>query len=428
MDESLTSPPPGLLKLPAELLYQVFDDVYMNWSEVAPTSRKSSRPPTSPLSRALVDYQRQGLYRVVTLKTRKNSVRFFKSILAQPRLASLVTSLTLRIPGTSGRSNSNGTEVSPDEIETCFSSLVNLEALSLREYTAVHFPSLLSILTSNALSSKCTSITLALPGHRQDALSSLPLNMTRCNLEVVGYQTAAIGKPEDAVSRPPFSSLSSLSLWTNQYHSDGFDLWRSFIARCDSLRRICLHRFSQDDVLNYGILQSPSLQSITELSFLGEPRYHLDLASILPHFSNLLLLTLEVDCLDPFSHGFFDALRELPLEILTFTGDGSASRSWWLDAPPVPSLPSLPSLEALISAPTQHLTLRTLKLDCVPSDPETDTPLVDLSVDERVVPNLPRDYSIEGLKALQLAGEKNGVVIEGSVFNLAEELEACGLL
>ncbi|GAA5949912.1 hypothetical protein JCM3765_007735 [Sporobolomyces pararoseus] len=439
MDNSLTSRPPGLLKLPAELLYQVFDDVYTNWSEVEPTSRKSSRPPTSPLSRALVDYQRQGLYRNVTIKARKSSIRFFKSILLQPHLATLVTSLTLRIPETSGRSNSNGTEVSPDEIETCISSCINLEALNLREYTTVHFPSLLSVLTSDTLSPKCTSISLSLPRQQQDALACLPLNITKCSFDVVGWQTVAIGAKEDTVARPPFSSLSSLTLSDLAAYDNGSSLWTEFIARCTNLRRLTFVEFDQDRALEIGILHASRIQSITELYFVGTFHYRVDLVSILPRFSNLRQLYMAIEVSWDYSDPFFDALRRLPLEILTFGGASSTSRSsaWYS-----PFVPSLPLLEALVSPTNQHLTLRTLKLNCVDVigtigtrvstidlrfhsiDPETDTPVEDLFPDDWDVPNLPCDYSIEGLKALRLAGEKNGVRVEGRVFKLAKVREA----
>ncbi|GAA5989524.1 hypothetical protein JCM5350_002095 [Sporobolomyces pararoseus] len=438
MEDSLTSRPPGLLNLPTELLLKIFDDVYLNWSEVEPSSSKSSRPLTSPLSRALVDYQRQGLYRNVTITIHKRSIRFFKSILAQPRLASLLVSLTLKIPGISGRSTSNGSEVSPDEIETCFSSFINLEALSIREYTAVHFPSLLSILTSDTLSSKCTSISLSLPRQQQDALVSLPLNVRRCNFEVVGWQTAPTGAKEDKVSRPPFSRLSTLTLSNLQDYDNRDDLWTKFLARCTKLRRLRFYNFDHQGASQIRILQSLDLQSITGLSFLNTPRYisHVNLDSILPKFSNLRQLCLSIECCDVNSDLFFTVIRRLPLEILIFTGEGSSS-GWFQTY-----FPPLSSLEALVSPPNQHATLRTLKLDCIDQvgrigtristidlrfhsiDRNTETPVDDLFPDDWNVPNLPKGYSIEGLKALRLAGEKNGVRVHGDVLEAMEVREA----
>ncbi|GAA5995073.1 hypothetical protein JCM5350_003994 [Sporobolomyces pararoseus] len=73
MDSSLTRPS-GLFKLPAELLYSIFDDAYINWSGGEPSTSSSSRPPTSPLCRALVDFQRQGLYRNAFVDVRQNLI------------------------------------------------------------------------------------------------------------------------------------------------------------------------------------------------------------------------------------------------------------------------------------------------------------------------------------------------------------------
>ncbi|GAA5949832.1 hypothetical protein JCM3765_007709 [Sporobolomyces pararoseus] len=423
MDNSLTSRPPGLLKLPAELLYQVFDDVYMNWSEVEPTSRKSERPLTSPLSRALVGYQRQGLYRSVTVTKGTAMVQFFKAILSQPQLAIHTTSLAIKI--SSMRLRSTLEVLSPEVLKKCFSSFQNLRHLSLRDHTTILFPALLSILTSDTLSPKCLSVSLSLPYPPQDVLLSLPLKLERCILEMVQWQIPGAVEKEDQVSRPPFSNLSSLTLSRIRTYHQSDKTWSDFLARCPALHHLTLHEMNCDGIRELGIVGSPVLGSITKLSLLGGAHRNgqgIDFASFLPRFSNLRELTLAVNLCHNLYDPFFDAVRKLPLETLIF---GT------FEDPP------LACLQALVSPPSQHLTLRTLTLNGVDRvgtvgtrisslelpfhiNDEPGSLLEDFFPEDWDVPTIPLDYSVEGLKALQLAGEKNEVSIDGRVFRASE--------
>ncbi|GAA5949887.1 hypothetical protein JCM3765_007724 [Sporobolomyces pararoseus] len=434
MDSVLTSRPSGLFKLPGELLYQIFDDVYINWSQAEPSLIGSERPPTSPLCRALVPFQRQGLYRNAFVNVRQNSIRFFKSILAQPRLASLVTSLTLKIPVNSASQSSsravrNSTgQVSAEEIQSCFSSFRNLEHLTLQDHTTIHFPSLLSILTSDTLSPKCTSIMLSIPCYNQDALASLPLNPKSFSLEVAEWQNSTIVAKKDTVHRSPFSSLSDLTL-TRFPRADYHNKARlDFLARCASLRRLTLHGFNESQMVE--LLYLPSRESLTQLSLLGGPAFGptIPLDQVLRYFPNLRQLTLAINYSNErYKDGFTDAVRRLSLEILIF-------------APP--EQPPLSVLEALLSPPNQHPTLRKLQLDCVDRVGTIGTRLStiplrfssiqsgmkvainDLFPEDWDIPRFPPEYSIGQLKALQFVGSENGVQVAGKIFEALEFREA----
>jgi len=121
--------------LPNELLYHIFDDVYKNWSDVK--KFKSPLALIAPLSKRLLDIQRSGLYRDITVRRLGGTHSFMslvRTVMKQRQLAPLIVSLRFDVSDSDSSPISKARreeESSSEEIRDFFDRLVNLRRVIL---------------------------------------------------------------------------------------------------------------------------------------------------------------------------------------------------------------------------------------------------------------------------------------------------------
>ncbi|GAA5962968.1 hypothetical protein JCM3765_006733 [Sporobolomyces pararoseus] len=425
----------GLLDLPAELLYQIWEDVYINWKEVEANSWESRLPPTVPLCKTLTTIQVHSLYLNVDLSSYyslRSLNNFFKTILARPQLAIFVSTFTFTVgKGYSGstKDRSNELVVTIESIKSCFRLFSNLKALNLLDEATLALPSLLSLLTSDTLPPQCTSIRFGVPAGYDNTLLTLPVAVKTLETTFIGESFSGRNDLE-SLELPPLSTLSTLTISRPEANQQAY---RQLLSRSPNLRSFGLHDVAPRWNSNPQSLDAvPVVEKITRLSITSTERRErtgrrnydnqFNVDSYISKFPNLKHLTLGAGT-SPHLATFFEELRKLPLESLTF-----AKGEY------VPLAP----LVALVSSSTQHLTLRTLTLsflekigkmgtriadvDIVFEEADVDSESVedDYMTDDWTMPSFPPNITIPGLLSLQQVGAQSGVVVDGKVFEAIE--------
>ncbi|GAA5849230.1 hypothetical protein JCM5353_000532 [Sporobolomyces roseus] len=415
-----------LSRLPNELLYKIFEDVYVNWKE----GRRGCRSPktlSQPLSKNFLEIQRQGLYRHINIRVYSNLSkldRFFQTILPAPKLGTFVNSFVFDIDGQDAGHVSTSRLIPQASIVHAFRCFTNLITLRLTRAATMIVPGLAPILHSSIISPRCTQISLQLAPQEQHRLMYLPrsvqtLHVTFATLRLFG-SFRQTGSPHR-----PFSQLSSLTISQAASTSRGCE---DLVALCPNLVAIYLTDIGLPGFDNFILRSIPSPSRIETLSILRQPR-RVDYYSMqLKTFVNLKKITLGGNAIS-YSTLFFDTLRSLPLQQITFEKG---------------ELVPLPSLIAFVSSPIQQPTLRKLVLNLLERSGKIGTRVARMDLDhtfsqldsdtedsEEVViatdwrlPKFPAEYSHEGLIDLRREGTENGVEVVGTLYDGIEVEEA----
>ncbi|GAA5909126.1 uncharacterized protein JCM6883_002613 [Sporobolomyces salmoneus] len=409
MESFVTSPRTNLLSLPDELLRDIFNDVYTNWKDVEASSWRSLLPPTVPLCRRLSGVQREALYKNVKIEATfclRQFNKFFETILAQPQLATFVTSFSFEVWKSATPDYSKQLKVTDESLRLCFRQFRNLETLGFLHDAVSEFPQLLSLFSPSILSPKCTSIDLSLYHSAVGSLDTLPLNLETLKVTFLGGSADPF----------PLTKASTISLLT-----------------LDTLSHLTLARpeidIDSSAFLDLIIQQIPVASNVTTLSIftpLSDRRRSswFQQPSVPAHeshiskFPNLKTLTLGGGTISN-SQTFVDDLRKLPLETLVLEKGETIPLEY---------------LVALVSSSTRHLTLRTLTISfllnngkmgtristvALPFDQvhlDTDDVEDDLMTDDFDFPTWPQDCKPAALIALQDNGKQNGIRVDGEVF------------
>lgn len=122
--------------MPNELLTQIFEDVYTNWLKgLRDWSRY--KPLTRPLSKRLVNFQRQQLYRDIKIRRWTGAGSFatvVNSVFRNPQIGPFVISLRFEIstsPWSMPTDDGTESELSTTNVNTFFGQLTNLRHLTL---------------------------------------------------------------------------------------------------------------------------------------------------------------------------------------------------------------------------------------------------------------------------------------------------------
>jgi len=345
--------------------------VYSNWQE----GRKGCRSPktlSKPLSKSLLEIQRQGLYRHIDIRVYSNLSkldRFFQTILSAPKLGTFVNSFVFDIDGQDAGHVSTSRLISQASIVHAFRCFTNLITLRLTRAATMIVPGLAPILHSSIISPRCTQISLQLAPQEQHRLMYLPrsvqtLHVTFATLRLFG-SFRQTGSPHR-----PFSQLSSLTISQAASTSRGCE---DLVALCPNLVAIHLTDVGLPGFDNFILRSIPSPSRIETLSILRQPRrvdYYGPLGRILNSmqlrtFVNLKKITLGGNAIS-YSTLFFDTLRSLPLQQIIFEKG---------------ELVPLPSLIAFVSSPIQQPTLRRLVLNLLERSGKIGTRVAQMDLD-----------------------------------------------
>ena len=387
------------------------------------------------MCKTLTTIQLQAVYRQVSLgryRSLRSFNKFFETIIARPELANFVSNFTFKVePGYSKPTEnlSNELTVTPESIRSCFRLFRNLEALNLDGEAILALPSLLTLLTSDSLPPKCTSIRVGIPAKDDTTLLTLPSSLQTLEITFLGGISAWLRNDPERLDLPPLPALSSLTISRPDARQQAY---RQLVSRCSNLRSFELRDLAPQWNRNPASLEVvPEVDNITSLTITAKARertgrrnflHQFNVDSYLSKFSNVKHLTLGAGT-SPHLVSFFNELRKLPLESLTFAAGEY-----------VP----LPPLVDLVSSSTRHLTLRTLTLsfleengkmgtriaevDVVFEEADVDSESVeeDYMTDNWTMPSFPPGLTVAALLTLQQVGAQNGVVVDGKVFEAIE--------